>query len=128
MIPGFEKIVEARIKKAQIQGEFDKLPGKGKPLELNNDQHVPEDMRLAFKILKNANFLPPEIEMKKEIKNTQDLLAGMKDESEKYRTLKKLNFLIMKLNIARNSSIDFEMPQQYHEKLVESMEMKISNS
>ncbi|MBU0986411.1 MAG: DUF1992 domain-containing protein [Proteobacteria bacterium] len=119
MIPGFDRIVEERILKAQKNGEFDNLPGSGKPLELKNDACVAEDLRLAFKILKNANCLPPEIEIKKQIRQTEDLLAGMPDTSEKYRTLKKLNFLIMKLNTLRNSSINLEMPQQYSEKLID---------
>jgi hypothetical protein len=113
MIPGYEKIVEDRIKKAQRRGEFDDLPGAGKPLELTDDRHIPEDLRLAYKILKNADFLPPEIELKKEILRTEDLLANLHDEAERYRTLKKLNFLIMKLNAARNSDARFDMPQYY---------------
>ena len=113
MIPGYEKIVEDRIKKAQRRGEFDDLPGAGKPLELTDDRHIPEDLRLAYKILKNADFLPPEIELKKEILRTEDLLVNLHDEAERYRTLKKLNFLIMKLNAARNSDARFDMPQYY---------------
>ena len=113
MIPGYEKIVEDRIKKAQHRGEFDDLPGAGKPLELTDDRHIPEDLRLAYKILKNADFLPPEIELKKEILRTEDLLVNLHDEAERYRTLKKLNFLIMKLNAARNSDARFDMPQYY---------------
>jgi hypothetical protein len=117
MIPGFNKIVETRILTAQKNGEFDDLEGSGKPLKLD-DGCVPEELRLAYKVLKNADFVPPEIELKKEIKQTEDLLAGMQDTAEKYRTLKKLNFLIMKLNTLRNTSVVFEMPQQYEEKLV----------
>ncbi len=118
MIPGFTKIVERRILKAQIEGEFDNLEGSGKPLNLDDGRCVSEELRLAYKILKNADFVPPEIELKKEIKQTEDLLAGMQDTAEKYRTLKKLNFLVMKLNMLRNASVVFEMPQQYEEKLV----------
>jgi len=113
MITGFEKIVEDRIKKAQHRGEFDDLPGMGKPLHLADDQHIPEDLRLAYKILKNGDCLPPEIELKKEILRTEDLLTNMHDEAERYRTLKKLNFLILKLNAARNSDARFDMPQHY---------------
>jgi hypothetical protein len=113
MITGFEKIVEDRIKKAQRKGEFDNLPGAGKQLELADDWHIPEDLRLAYKILKNADCLPPEIELKKEILRTEDLLANMIDEAERYRTLKKLNFLILKLNASRNSDTRFDMPQYY---------------
>ncbi len=118
MIPGFNKIVEARILKAQQKGEFDNLEGSGKPLKLDGGGCVAEELRLAYKILKNADFVPPEIELKKEIKQTEDLLTGMQDTAEKYRTLKKLNFLIMKLKALRNTSVVLEMPQQYEEKLV----------
>ena len=118
MIPGFTKIVERRILKAQKKGEFDNLEGSGKPLKLDDGGCVSEELRLAYKILKNADFVPPEIELKKEIKLTEDLLAGMHDTAEKYRALKKLNFLIMRLNTLRNTSVVLEMPQQYEEKLV----------
>jgi DnaJ homologue, subfamily C, member 28, conserved domain len=122
MIQGFEKIVEERILTAQKKGEFENLDGSGRPLALHDDYHVPEELRLAFKILKNADCLPPEIELKKEIRQTEDLLAGMQDTSEKYRLLKKINFLIMKLNTIRGSSVMFEMPQYYMEKLVDCLE------
>jgi hypothetical protein len=122
MIQGFEKIVEERILKAQKKGEFENLIGSGKPLRINENWYIPEELRLAYKILKNADCVPPEIELKKEIKQTEDLLAGMKETSEKYRTLKKLNFLIMKLNTIRDTSIMFEIPQHYMEKLVGQIE------
>lgn len=122
MIQGFEKIVEERILKAQKKGDFENLIGSGKPLKLNENYYIPEELRLAYKILKNADCLPPEIELKKEIKQTEDLLAGMQETSEKYRILKKLNFLIMKLNTIRDTSIMNEMPQHYMEKLVEHIE------
>ncbi|MDY6792931.1 MAG: DnaJ family domain-containing protein [Thermodesulfobacteriota bacterium] len=124
MFPGFDKIVEERIKKAQKKGDFKDLPGSGKPLDLEDEGRVAEDLRLAYKILKNADFTPPEIEIKNEIKKTEDLLANMKDEKEKYRTLKKLNFLILKLNSMRNASINFDLPQQYVEKVAGRMEAK----
>ena len=121
MFTGFERIVEERIKKAQYQGMFENLPGTGKPLNLTDDRYIPEDLRLAYKILKNADCTPPEIELQKEIRRTEDLLADMKDTAERYRTLKKLNFLIMKLNASRNSDARFEMPQQYMAALSDRM-------
>ncbi|MDX9785857.1 MAG: DUF1992 domain-containing protein [Desulfobacterales bacterium] len=119
MFTGFEKIVEERIMQAQRTGQFDNLPGAGKPLVFADDQFIPEDLRLAYKILKNADCTPPEIETKKEIIQTETLLAGMKDTVQAYRLLKKLNFLIMKFNAMRNGNAQFEMPQQYREKLSE---------
>jgi hypothetical protein len=119
MIPGFEKIVEERILIAQRKGDFDNLEGAGKPLNLDELAGVPEELKLSYKILKNADCLPPEIEIKKEIYKTEDLLAGMDDTAEKYKVMKKLNFLIMKLNSIRKSSVEFEMPEKYLSNLVE---------
>jgi len=124
MFTGFSRIIEERIRKAQKKGVFDNLEGSGKPLNLENDSHIAEDLRLAHKILKNADCLPPEIELKKEIERTEDLLVGMQDTAQKHRTLKKLNYLIMKLNAVRDTSIELEMPQQYSLKLVERFESK----
>jgi hypothetical protein len=119
MLAGFEKIVEERIRKAIQKGELKNLPGHGKPLDLEDDRHVPEDLRLAYKILKNADCVPPEIEIKKEIQKTEDLLADMTDTAKKYRILKKLNLLIMKFNVLRQRSVELDLPQQYEGSLVE---------
>ena len=70
MFTGFYKIIEERIRAAQKKGVFENLEGSGKPLNLEDDRHIPEDLRLAHKILKNADCLPPEIELKKEIVRT----------------------------------------------------------
>jgi hypothetical protein len=118
MITGFEKIVEQRIQQAIKSGEFDNLPGSGKPLVFGNDDNISEELRLAYKILKNADYLPPEVELKKEINQTKELLSGMKETADKYSLIKKLNFLIMKLNSIRNTPIMYEMPQQYEAKII----------
>lgn len=128
MIPGFDKIVEERIQQALKRGDFDNLPGCGRPLELTDDRHIPEDLRLAYKILKNADYLPAEVELKKQIRTTEDLLAGMPDSALKYRTLKKLNFLIMKLNTLRNASAALDVPQHYLANLAERFESKPDKS
>lgn len=122
MFQGFEKIIEERIRRAQQKGDFKNLEGAGKPLIFENDDHVAGDLRLAYKILKNADCLPPEIEIKKEIQRTEDLLKDMQNTAEKYRILKKLNFLILKLNSIGNRPIDLDMPQKYAHKLAERME------
>jgi hypothetical protein len=121
MFPGFERIVEERIQKAQYKGAFKNLPGAGKPLTFDSDQHIAPDLRLAYKILRNADCLPPEIELKKQIQQTEGLLAQMQDTRERYQTLKKLNYLILKLNSSRNQDARFDMPQQYEAALAERM-------
>ena len=119
MFPGFEKLIESRIKKAQDQGAFENLPGIGKPLHLEDDRHIPEDLRMAYKVLKNADCLPPEVQLRKEIRTTEDLLAGMTDTVQKYRTIKKINFLILKLNALRDGNAAYDIPQRYYGEVVE---------
>jgi hypothetical protein len=115
----FEKIAERRIVEAIREGAFDDLPGAGKPLKLEDDSHLPEDLRIAYKILKNAGFVPPEVALQKEIATVEDVLAGMEDTKVKYRQLKKLNFLITKLNMLRRTSAGLEKCQRYEKKLAE---------
>jgi hypothetical protein len=124
MFPGFAKIIESRIKKAQENGAFEDLPGSGQPLDLRDDRHIPEDLRLAHKVLKNADCLPPEVHLRKEIRATEDLLTGMTDTARKHRTIKKLNFLILKLNAARDTHASFDVPQRYYGDLVDRLEGK----
>jgi len=113
----FDKIAEKKIREAMDNGEFDNLPGSGKPLQLEDDRHIPQDIRLAHKILKNADCLPPELELRKEIFTIEELLDGVRDTKEKYRQIKKLNYLIMKLNMSRRSSLDLEKNQVYFDKM-----------
>lgn len=118
MIPGFERIVEERIRSAQKNGDFKNLPNAGRPLAFTDEGFVPEELRMAYKILKNAGFVPPEIEIKKEILHIESLLSGMAETAEAYHLMKKLNFLIMKLNSLRGGRVVFEYPQVYEERLV----------
>ena len=121
MFPGFEKLIESRIKKAQDEGAFENLPGSGQPLHLEDDLHIPEDLRMAHKVLKNADCLPPEVQLRKEIRTTEDLLAGMTDTVQKYRTIKKINFLILKLNALRDTNAAYDIPQRYYSEVVERL-------
>ena len=121
ILPGYEKIVEQRIKEAMEKGEFDDLPGKGKPLPLEDDSHVPEDLRLAYKVLKNADCLPPELLEKKEILQMEDMLAKIPDEKERYKLIKKINFKIMKLNEMGRKSPLLEENQIYFKKLIDKI-------
>ena len=118
----FLKIAEQRIREAQEKGDFDNLPGEGEPLNLQDDRNIPEDLRLAHKILKNAYCLPPELDEKKKIRQMEDMLENVSDEKEKYKLLKKINFKIMKLNMMGNRSPLLEEKQLYFKKLVQKLD------
>ncbi len=121
MLNGFDKIIEERIKRALHKGEFENLPNKGKPLDFSDENRIPEDLRLAYKILKNAGFTPPELEMRKKISRTEELLEGVTDLKERYRLLRKLNFMIMRLNALREGKPEVEMPQYYQGKIADRL-------
>ena len=115
----FQKIIEKRIQEAQKRGDFDNLPGKGEPLSIEDDSHIPEDLRVAYKILKNANCVPPEIQLKKDIRKMEDMLENMSDEKETYRLIKRINFKIMQLNTMRKASPLLEDTEVYYKKVLE---------
>ena len=72
MIGALNELVERRIADAFRQRAFDDLPGQGRPLVLDDDRLVPEDLRIAMRILKNAGVLPPEVEALRELENSRD--------------------------------------------------------
>lgn len=101
MLPGFEALVEERIQKAQKKGDLNNLPGKGKPLDLT-DMRIPDELRMAHRVLKNAGFLPPEVELRKQIEKTESMLSSLSANDPSQEPLKKrLNFLLTKLNTSR---------------------------
>lgn len=115
------RIAEQRIRQAMERGELDDLPGKGAPLNLAEEDRVPEELRLAYKVLKNAGYVPPEIELRKEIVQVEDMLADCLDERERYRQIKKLNFLVTKLNMLKARPAGQEAPERYQAKLADRL-------
>ncbi len=118
MLYALQLIAEERIQEAIRNGDFDHLPGMGKPLVFDDDPNIPEELRMSYKILKNSGCLPPEIEERKDIQRAKDLLDSLSDEQERLRQMEKLNILIMKANMRRKRPVCFEEQQVYHEKAV----------
>lgn len=120
----FERIAENRILEAIEGGLFDNLKGKGKPLNLEDDSNIPPELRMAYKILRNADCLPPELELRKEIVTLQDLVASMEDEAEKLLQMRRLNFLMLKLGMSRQVSAQIVEHELYTPKILEKLETK----
>jgi hypothetical protein len=87
----FEKIAEQRIKEAIKKGELDNLLLQGKPLKLEDLSRVPEELRMSYKILKNAGLVPTEIQLNKEIISLQKLINLCQDEDERKKLTKRMN-------------------------------------
>ena len=98
---GWDAIIESKIAEAQRAGAFDDLPGAGKPLDLTEDKLVPEDLRMAYRILKNAGFVPAEIEERNEAASLRKLVAATADTPERRRALAKLALLEARLETRR---------------------------
>jgi hypothetical protein len=95
-----EFIAEQRIAEAIANGELDDLPGAGRPLELDDDALIPEELRLAHRILKNAGYVPPELETLNEIAQLERIAMGNATAVEKLALLKAK---IEKLSACRSS-------------------------
>src|SRR3954471_15880318 len=90
----FDSIAEKKIAEAIERGEFKDLPGEGKPLELDDDAHVPEDLRVAYRILKNAGYVPPEVQNLREVGELERLVeAHASDDPAKAKLLRKIALL-----------------------------------
>jgi len=114
-VKAFEWIAEQRIIDAMERGDFENLPGARRPLSLDRDASVPDEMWLALKILKDAGVVQPEIEDRKEIRPLEDFLAVMEDGPEKTRAVTRLSLLQTKLETSRRRAI--AMDRRYHDSL-----------
>lgn len=94
-----DRIVEALIKDAQERGEFDNLPGKGKPIDLSEYFETREDVRMTMSVLKNAGMTSPEVQLLKEIAELRQALAALVDEKKKEDVQKKIQEKQMEFNL-----------------------------
>jgi hypothetical protein len=113
-----ERLAEQRILEAQRKGEFNDLAGKGKPLELEDYSALPEDLRMAYHVLKNAHVLPPEAELMKDIRILEDLLKHIEDEGERKSLAKSIQWKMIRLDILKRRSMNLTSVRAYSRKLI----------
>jgi hypothetical protein len=85
-----ELIAEAKIREAQANGEFDHLPGHGKPLDLDEYFALPEHVRMLFTLVKNANLQVQEIALMRKLEDLRDDLKASGDDPERTQKLEAL--------------------------------------
>ena len=117
------RIAEQKISKAIEEGTLGGDEWKNKPLPLDDDQFVPDDLKMAYKMLKNSGYLPPEIEAKKEIQRIEELLRSTEDEHVRVRQMKKLNVLLIKMDSLRKNPINISSQDDYYRKIVERVRL-----
>jgi hypothetical protein len=88
----FDSIAERKIAEAIAAGELDNLPGAGRPLALDDDSHVPEDLRAAYRVLKNAGYVPAEVQALNQIGELERLVSDV-PQDERLRVLSRIALL-----------------------------------
>jgi len=118
-ISGLDMLAEQRIREAQAQGVFDDLPGAGAPLDLDDDALVPEELRAAYRILKNAGYAPAEVEALRDLREVEQALERERNDAQRNVLIGKLNVLLTRAGLAhrRNLAIDNDYFQKVAEKL-----------
>lgn len=112
-------VSEDRIRRAIEDGEFDHLPGKGKPLVLDDMSGIPADLRMAYKMLKNAGMLEEESDYRKELMRIEDLIACCDDDTKETRLQKQLNEKLLSFNkvIKKRDASNSKAFKQYQHKI-----------
>ncbi len=118
-----DKLADKHIIDAIDSGEMDNLPGAGKPLQLEDDSMVPEELRVGYRLLKNAGFLPPEMKLRKEIASVEQLLAEVSDSDEAEVLDRRMQLLLSRLNMMHGDSRIWE-ESYYTRKLQEKIRNK----
>ena len=95
----FDKLVEQKIREAQEAGEFDRLEGAGRPVDLEAYFSTPEELRAGYAVLKNAGVLPEEAAVLKELNETAARLDACRDEGERERLRRAVRDLKLKYDL-----------------------------
>ncbi len=115
------RIAERRILEAIQKGEFENLEGQGKPIKFEDETWIPEDLRMAYRILKNAACIPPELELRNEIINLSALINTIDDDKERLKKIRELNFKILKLDMMRKRPFNLSDFPEYEGKMIDKL-------
>ena len=117
-----QAIAERKIQQAMAEGTLlDLSHWKDKPLPPDEMADVPADLRMAYRLLKNAGYVPEEITLQQEITRTEQLLTTCTDEKEKVRQLKKISCLKTKLECRMGRAIQLGEEGPYYNMVVERL-------
>ena len=104
-------IAERKIQEAMQNGDFDHLPGVGKPLVIEDLSHLPPEVRMTYIILKNSDFVETPEDMERYLSLDNGIGCLSPDEGTKNKKLRKLDLLMQKVRHSRGL-MDFLPPIQ----------------
>jgi len=97
-MPTIDEQIAQSLHEAQRSGELQSAPSWGKPLDLNDDyEQTPEELRMAFKALKDAGFVPPEVETMKRIAALREVVNAAPDAPDAEAMRRRLSELQQQL-------------------------------
>jgi len=114
---GMDKLIEERIRQAQAEGAFDRLPGAGRPLNLDDDLLIPEELRMVCRVLKNAGYVPPEVEQLRELRQLEAIVVSEAAEGTRLAARKRLEYLLMQLEQSGMARVAEKAWAEYAEKV-----------
>lgn len=95
-----DKVIDKLIQEAMARGEFDDLEGKGKPLDLTDYFNTPDDIRMAYSVLKSNQIVPEEVELLKQVAELRAKMSETEEESVRRALTKELNEKSLALDLA----------------------------
>jgi hypothetical protein len=117
-----ELIAERKIAEAEREGALQDLPGEGAPLAIDDDPQIPEYLRMAYRILKNAGLVPEEISMLREVAQLEALVRETEPEDSASRhAVRRLELLRMKLDQASPGRSSLLLGERYRQRVLERM-------
>jgi len=113
-----DRIAEQRIQEAESRGEFNDLPGAGQPLQIEEDNpFIPAELRTAYRLLKNAGYLPEEVCLLRDIREAEQLLLAAETEDQRQDMVARLRLLLGRMGTQRSLSLSTQ--QHYFVRLSE---------
>jgi len=111
-------LAERKIAEAVARGEFDDLPGTGRPLQLDDDPLVPEDLRVAYRVLKNAGYVPPEVDTLRAIADLERFVERTAESEQRRMAMLKLAVLRSQLDRSRPGRSANDAQRQYRSRML----------
>ncbi len=115
------RLAEERIREAIERGELDDLEGAGRRLVLDDDQMVAPELRAAYRVLRNAGFVPEEVRLRCELRELETLVDAATQGDGRARALRRLELLRTRLALRPGGERALLVHDRYRQRLLERL-------
>jgi len=117
-----DHLVENKLAEAIRRGELSGLPGQGEPLVLDDDSLIPEELRMAYRILRNAGFVPPEVVALRDIGDLERHIEELPKGDSRTRAMRKLQLMRARLEADGRFNHALGVSTPYAHRLLDRLE------